>query len=175
MNMPDTNTTIHTAAASGSTDPAKDAAQNGTQLLWPRQVILPAASGHPGHLPIARITWFRQHAGTSGAQQQAMSGWMLAGDQTGTTMDLLLADQEQIDAFLPTAEQLMDDPAASLWLKSALAAAMARDPVKAANEAQVLAQVLGRRADTILRKTCQDQGGVAPAQRGREVHTFPLP
>lgn len=175
MNMPEASIATQTARACESSDQAHAVARGGTQLLWPRQVTFPAMSGHPGHLPIARITWFQENAGLWGAQDQARSGWMLAADQSGTTMDELLSDQEPPQAFLPTAEQLLSDPAASLWFKSALSAALARDPVQAANEAQVLAQILNRRADAVLKQSCQELLTAPPAHRGREIHTFQLP
>jgi hypothetical protein len=50
-----------------------------------------------------------------------------------------------------TTEQIVDDPAASFWLKSALCEALTRDPVDAANDAEVLAQVLDQRCRKILR------------------------
>ena len=42
-------------------------------------------------------------------------------------------------------QDILDDPAASDWLKSTLANALARDPVDALNDALVLAQVLDDR------------------------------
>jgi hypothetical protein len=47
-------------------------------------------------------------------------------------------------------EQVLADPAASFWLKEALRSALDRDPVDAANDAEVLAQLLGRRCQEIL-------------------------
>lgn len=47
-------------------------------------------------------------------------------------------------------QQLLDDPAASSWLKTALQAALRRDPVDAANEAAVLARALAVHAENIL-------------------------
>jgi hypothetical protein len=47
-------------------------------------------------------------------------------------------------------EQIVDDPAASFWLKNALRAALIRDPVDAANDAEVLAQVLDQRCRKTL-------------------------
>ena len=46
---------------------------------------------------------------------------------------------------LPKVQNILDDPAASDWLKSALINALARDPVDALNDALVLAQVLDDR------------------------------
>jgi len=42
----------------------------------------------------------------------------------------------------PTAAEVLDDAAASKWLKSALREALHRDPVDALNDALVLAAVL---------------------------------
>lgn len=47
-------------------------------------------------------------------------------------------------------EDVLRDPAASLWLKVALRSALCRDPVDAANDAEVLARLLGRRCEEIL-------------------------
>jgi hypothetical protein len=50
----------------------------------------------------------------------------------------------------PEAEQIVGDPAASFWLKNALRAALTRDPVDAANDAEVLARILDQRCRNIL-------------------------
>ena len=55
---------------------------------------------------------------------------------------------------VPTVEDLLKDPSTSFWLRNALIAALSRDPVDAANDAEVLARVLDRRCRLIL-----DQGG----------------
>ena len=62
----------------------------------------------------------------------------------------LLELGEHAEAVLE-AEQVLSDPAASFWLKSALCEALTRDPVDAANDAEVLAQVLDQRCRKILR------------------------
>ena len=51
---------------------------------------------------------------------------------------------------LPEIQQVLLDPAASFWLKNALRSALERDPVDAANDAEVLAQLLDRRCRSIL-------------------------
>ena len=43
------------------------------------------------------------------------------------------------------ASAILADPAASRWLRDALRSALVRDPVDAANEAEVLARVLADR------------------------------
>jgi hypothetical protein len=60
--------------------------------------------------------------------------------------------EEQIttDAELHEIEEVLRDPAASFWLTDALRAALARDPVDAANDAEVLARLLHRRCRKIL-------------------------
>jgi hypothetical protein len=51
---------------------------------------------------------------------------------------------------MSTVERILADPAASHWLKAALLAALERDPVDAANDAEALAQALEERAAEIL-------------------------
>lgn len=53
-------------------------------------------------------------------------------------------------AELPTIEEVLADPSASFWLRNALLAALSRDPVDAANEADVLARLLDKRCCEIL-------------------------
>lgn len=47
-------------------------------------------------------------------------------------------------------EQVLSDPAASFWLKDALRSALARDPVDAANDAEILFRLLDERCHKIL-------------------------
>jgi hypothetical protein len=51
---------------------------------------------------------------------------------------------------LPAIAGVLHDPAASSWLKTCLCSALSRDPVDAANDAEVLAQLLARRCRDIL-------------------------
>lgn len=51
---------------------------------------------------------------------------------------------------LPSIEEMLADPFASFWLRNALLAALSRDPVDAANDAEVLARLLDRRCREIL-------------------------
>ena len=48
--------------------------------------------------------------------------------------------------------RVFEDKAASFWLKTALAEAVGRDPIDAANDATILASILTLRADTMLRR-----------------------
>lgn len=61
---------------------------------------------------------------------------------------LHLADDEQ---ELPGTEEVLRDPAASHWLKDALRPALARDPVDAANDAEMLSRLLDRQCRIILK------------------------
>jgi hypothetical protein len=54
---------------------------------------------------------------------------------------------------VPTIEEVLRDPSASSWLKAALRSALERDPVDAANDAEVLARLLDRRCRSMLRET----------------------
>jgi hypothetical protein len=56
---------------------------------------------------------------------------------------------EKTDEVLE-AQAVLADPATSYWLKSAIEAAMARDPVDALNDALVLAAVLDGRLRDVL-------------------------
>jgi hypothetical protein len=51
---------------------------------------------------------------------------------------------------LPEITAVLHDPAASSWLKTCLSSALSRDPIDAANDAEVLAQLLERRCSAIL-------------------------
>jgi len=50
-----------------------------------------------------------------------------------------LMSEHQSPAELPAIERVLEDPAASYWLKAALRSALSRDPVDAANDSAVLA------------------------------------
>jgi hypothetical protein len=51
---------------------------------------------------------------------------------------------------LPSIEHVLDDRAASFWVKSALRTLLSRDPVDAANDAELVAKLLERRCREIL-------------------------
>jgi hypothetical protein len=51
---------------------------------------------------------------------------------------------------LPEIAAVLHDPAASSWLKTCLCSALSRDPVDAANDAEVLAQLLELRFRNVL-------------------------
>ena len=51
----------------------------------------------------------------------------------------------------PSIEEVLADPATSSWLTNALLAALSRDPVDAANDAEVLARLLDRHCQAIFR------------------------
>ncbi|QMI49934.1 hypothetical protein [Burkholderia sp. MBR-1] len=47
-------------------------------------------------------------------------------------------------------EQVIRDPSASDWLKRALESALQRDPIDAANDAEILAELLRSRGDAMV-------------------------
>ncbi len=51
---------------------------------------------------------------------------------------------------LPSIDEVLADPAASFWLKTALRSALYRDAVDAAHDSEILAQLLGQRCDGLL-------------------------
>ena len=51
---------------------------------------------------------------------------------------------------LPGIDDVLADPAASFWLKTAIRSALCRDPVDAAHDSEILARLLGDRCDRIL-------------------------
>lgn len=61
--------------------------------------------------------------------------------------------QETNSTNLPTIDEILADPASSLWLKAALRSALSRDPVDAANDAEVLARVLNDHCRHLLEES----------------------
>jgi hypothetical protein len=53
-------------------------------------------------------------------------------------------------ADLPRIDEVLADPAASYWLKTALRSALCRDPVHAANDSEIPARLLEEWCDQIL-------------------------
>jgi hypothetical protein len=51
---------------------------------------------------------------------------------------------------LPSVDELLREPSTSFWLRNALTSALLRDPVDAANDADILARVLDQRCRLIL-------------------------
>lgn len=52
--------------------------------------------------------------------------------------------------ILPEMSTVLEDAAASFWLKAALRSALACDPVDAANDAELLYELLAHRCEEIL-------------------------
>jgi hypothetical protein len=61
-----------------------------------------------------------------------------------------MPEEPKVDLDLPTIEEILSDPSASYWLQNALRSALSRDPVDAANDADILARLLDRRCRQIL-------------------------
>jgi hypothetical protein len=59
----------------------------------------------------------------------------------------------ELDDHVPSIDQVLADPAASSWIKQSLRSALSRDPVDAANDAEVLACVLDNRCQKIFRES----------------------
>jgi len=58
--------------------------------------------------------------------------------------------QNMTGGDLPDIDEVLRDPTTSFWLKEALCSALVRDPVDAANDAEVLARLLDRHCRSIL-------------------------
>ena len=54
------------------------------------------------------------------------------------------------DASTKEAEDILNDPSCSNWLRWALRSSLHRDPVDAANDAEILSQLLEQRAELAL-------------------------
>ncbi len=63
---------------------------------------------------------------------------------------------------VPSAEDILADQSASRWIKDALASALVRDPVDAANDAMILANILDTRASRMLFAASVSNGEVVP-------------
>jgi hypothetical protein len=64
-----------------------------------------------------------------------------------------MSDEEHsIPSSNPAIERVLRDPAASFWLKKTLLSALTRDPVDAANDAEVLFRLLDDWSREILEK-----------------------
>jgi hypothetical protein len=51
---------------------------------------------------------------------------------------------------VPPIDEVLADPAASFWLKTAIRSALRRDPVDAAHDSEILARLLDERCDQVL-------------------------
>ncbi|NHO17060.1 hypothetical protein GOB76_10835 [Acetobacter peroxydans] len=54
---------------------------------------------------------------------------------------------------------VLNDPAASFWLKLALVTALSCDPVDVVNDCEHLSALLGERADCMLSRAIEELGG----------------
>jgi hypothetical protein len=69
------------------------------------------------------------------------------------------------NVWFQNARRITDDPAASDWLKNALLEAINRDPVDAAEDAEVLCRILKLRAAAVQR------GSERPGTTGKSAKT----
>lgn len=58
-------------------------------------------------------------------------------------------------AMTDAIQAALNDPAASNWLKGALLSGLLRDPVDAANDAEILSQLLAERCELLLLSMAQ--------------------
>lgn len=58
-------------------------------------------------------------------------------------------DAPACEASAPTIAQVLGDPSASFWLKSALQSSLQRDPVDAAHDADLLGRLLDSRLEML--------------------------
>jgi hypothetical protein len=79
-------------------------------------------------------------------------------DSYGSLRAIQLTNGAEPPTPVLTPAEIIDDPSASTWLRSALRLALARDPIDAANDAEVLAGVLVAAADATLTKARQRGG-----------------
>ena len=61
-----------------------------------------------------------------------------------------MSAQSNPDKPVPSIDEVLQDLTASWWLRSSLLSALSRDPVDAANDAEVLACLLDRRCHDLL-------------------------
>ena len=60
--------------------------------------------------------------------------------------------RKDLDSTLPSIEDVLRNPAASFWLKTALRTALERDPVDAANDAEMLLRLLDAELRALLKQ-----------------------
>jgi hypothetical protein len=119
------------------------------------------------HERIANIMdrlWFER----SGGPQEITATLHNALARLELVLDTTVAQHERVPSLInisvvqavlqkpATSDQILADPAASFWIKDALRAALRRDPVDAANDAQVLAQVLDARCEETLKASLSE-------------------
>ena len=66
------------------------------------------------------------------------------------------------NVWFQNALKVAEDPAASFWLKNALVEAINRDPVDAAQDAEVLCRILRLRATAVQKAELSGTTGKAP-------------
>lgn len=66
--------------------------------------------------------------------------------------------------------QILQGPGTSSWMKVALSTALNRDPVDAVNDAELLAMVLGHRAEQISEAARAEMEAREAIKRARDSH-----
>ncbi len=86
----------------------------------------------------------------------------------------LPAESSQSPVPHPTIEGVLADPAVSLWLRNALRSALERDPVDAANDAEMLLRLLDDRLRALLKQQASRGKQFKHRQRGDGTSAYPL-
>ena len=68
--------------------------------------------------------------------------------------------------------KILKEPGTSNWMKLALSTALPRDPVDAANDAELLAIVLSERARKIGKRAAAEVSAMAAIQRARRASEY---
>ena len=86
----------------------------------------------------------------------------------GASRQALRPSLEHAMSSLPDASNILADPAVSSWLRRALASGLERDPVDAANDAELLSEVLSGRCAALLRSPGDQSSAIAEHAAGAE-------
>lgn len=113
--------------------------------------LVRALSAYPAHLPLQVLLDGRSLLLAADVQIMRRRDVRAGG---ADAVQLALQELPPAAAGMPCAgpmvTAILGDPAASDWLKRGLQLALSRDPVDAANDAEVMAQALMMRAEAIL-------------------------
>ncbi len=110
--------------------------------------LVHALSAYPAHLPLQVVLDGR--ALRLATDLQIMRRGAVGADLVQIALHEPVPVADGLPCRGPMVTAILGDPAASDWLKRGLQLALTRDPVDAANDAEVMAQALMMRAEAIL-------------------------
>ncbi len=110
--------------------------------------LVHALSAYPAHLPLQVVLDGR--ALRLATDLQIMRWGAVGADLVQIALHEAAPVADGLPCPGPMVTAILGDPAASDWLKRGLQLALTRDPVDAANDAEVMAQALMMRAEAIL-------------------------